>query len=282
VATVRVVNRVFDQQGMDYVTWIMDDHVVQWRDGWRYPRGFEQEFARHLRHARRVMVISPAMARLYEDRFGVRADVLFGPADSAGLPVNASPTASGPVRLCYFGATRSWQRDALERLARTLPAMNAELDIFTFDGSGLEAPGLRVLAPVAPVEVTRRMRTYDGVVIPVSFAESDRGLAALNIATKMSECLASGTVVVAVGPEYAAMVQFIRHHDCGMVMTDLDDHSQIAAVARLKDRRYRTERLERAAQTLQKHCSSASMRATWERCWAEAAGREPRETNSRD
>jgi hypothetical protein len=265
VTSVRVANGVFRRRRMHYVTWVMDDHVIRWEDGWRYPPGFEKAFGFHLRHARRVFVISPPMARLYKERFGVDAEVLFGPADPVGAPVGQSPHEGGPVRLGYFGAVSPWQQDALERLVLHLEGVGAVLDIFTFDGAARSLAGARVGVhpPLPPAEVIHRMRDYDGVVIPVSFKPERRHLTELNISTKMSECLASGTVTVIVGPDYAAMSQFARAHGGMIVINDFEDPSQLERLASLKDRGSRTELLARARRVVEDVCSVNRMRRTW-------------------
>jgi len=216
-----------------------------------------------------VLVISPAMARFYRNRFGVDADVIFGPADSVGGPAYRSPTPVGPVRLAYFGAIHVWQRDALERLVAHLAQANATLDLFTFHDppEKLRSPTVCVRPPVHATEVMYRMREYDGVVIPASFKEDKRNLTELNIATKMSECLASGTVPVIVAPAYAAMVQFAREHGGALIVSDFDDPTQMLALRNLKATDLREKILRQARRVADSQCSSTVMRRTWTQVW---------------
>ena len=271
ILSIRVLNRVLRHTPIDYITWMMDDHVIQWNNekGWYYPEGFEEEFAFHLQNARKVLVISPTMARFYKTRFGIDSEVLFGPADPIGTPVYQSPEPSGPVRLCYFGAIWNWQRDALEVLVRHLPSLDATLEIFTFHDlpASLQGGNVRVRPPVPPQEVVPRMREYDGVVIPASFEEGNRGNTELNISTKMSECLASGTVTVVIGPEYAAMVQFARQNGGALVVSDVRDAAQLARIRSLKESRFRERLLSEARNTAETICSVEVMRTVWKKCW---------------
>lgn len=269
IASVRVMNRLWRLRRVQYVTWLMDDHVIEWRNGWSYPPRFEAEFAFHLRHAQQVLVISPAMARLYRDKFGVEAEILFGPADSVATPVFQRPDISGPVRLCYFGAIRRWQRDALERLVAHLKIVGATLDIFGLHDppAELRSQYVTVRDPVPAGEVISRMREYDGVVIPASFHEDQRNLTELNIATKMSECFASGTVPVIVAPAYAAMAQFAREHGGALVISDFNDSLQISALRDLRNRDFRVRILGEARRVAEKVCSTGAIRRTWKRAW---------------
>lgn len=269
ILSIRVLNRIFRHSPVDYITWMMDDHVIQWNNGWHYPEGFEDEMAFHLQNARKVFVISPVMARLYRNRFGVNSDILFGPADPIAAPVYQSPKPSGPVRLCYFGAIRRWQRDALEGLARYLPSLDATLEIFTFQEppASLRGNCVCVRPPIPAQEVMLRMREYDGVVIAASFEERNRSLTELNIATKMSECLASGTVPVIIGPEYAAMAQFVREYGGALVVSDLGDPIQRTRIKSLKENSFREWILNQARNTAEGVCSVRAMRGAWQKCW---------------
>src|SRR5215471_7407007 len=59
--SVRTVEYLKRQCPVEYITWIMDDHVVRWHHGrWHYPNGFGRHFRSHLAGARAVLVISPA------------------------------------------------------------------------------------------------------------------------------------------------------------------------------------------------------------------------------
>jgi hypothetical protein len=262
------MNTIFRRRSVDYVTWMMDDHVLRWDRGWQYPGAFEEEMAFHLQHARKVLVISPSMAEFYKRRFGVESQVLFGPADPIGAPLYQVPDPSGPVRLCYFGALWTWQGDALGELAARLPALGATLDIYTHHDlpAWAKGEGVRALPPVPAQEVMRLIREYDGVVITASSKEQSRALTELNIGTKLSECLASGTVTVVVGPEYAAMARFLAIHGGALIITDVENPTQLARIRSLKMASFREEILNQARKTAEL-CSVDAMRSVWQRCW---------------
>jgi hypothetical protein len=272
------MNYIFRKKPVDYVTWMMDDHVIKWNNKWfypawhkgqYYPHKFADEMGFHLRNARKVFVISPGMAQLYSDRFGVDSEVLFNPADPLAAPVYRSPEPSGPVRLCYFGAMWDWQRDTLDQLVKHLPSLNATLDIFTYHDvpPSLLVDCVRVRPPVPAQEVMPLIREYDGVLITVSFEEQNRGQAELNILTKMSECLASGTVTVMLAPEYAAMVQWVRETGAALMINDLGDPAQLSGIKSLKDPGFRERVLTQARNVAAAGCSVAAMRSVWTKYW---------------
>jgi hypothetical protein len=109
------------------------------------------------------------------------------------------------------------------------------------------------------------MRSYDAVVLPVGFGHGVRNLSALNISTKMAECLASGTVTVIVGPEYSAMVQLARAHESAVIIDDLQDMRQVAMLARLRDKAFR-ERMMMNSTRFAHECSVERMRSVWREC----------------
>src|SRR5688500_11531147 len=175
----------------------MDDHMLRHTEnGWAYPPGFTEIIVKHLWGARRVMVISPALAEFYRHEFDIESSILFGPADPIGEPVWQRPYCGDVCRLGYFGFLGDWQLDALVKLGTRLRNLNATLDVFSATSElpdELRLPGVTMRGKLSADEVLHRMRKYDAVVLPISFSEGMRHLTEFNIATKMSECLASGT-----------------------------------------------------------------------------------------
>lgn len=252
---------------VEYVTWFMDDHLVRWRNGnWQYPPHIEELLGRHLERARAVFVISPAMGRFFHDRFGIGSEVLFGPADSEGDPQWEVRHDDGCIRLGYFGALGPWQLDALGLLAKGLASANASLDIYTGNSSlpePLQLSQVKLRGRVHPSEVPSAMRQYDAVVLPVSFKPAMRNMSGLNIATKMSESLASGTVTLLIGPRYAAMTQFLEGSGAAVIVSDYEVTAVLDAVARIRDRAERNAVLQSARNLVQTQLSTAAMREIW-------------------
>lgn len=200
---------------IEYVTWIMDDHLVTWRDGgWHYPPGFESLMREHLLHARQIFVISPAMRDFYRERFGVDSTVLCGPAAPLASEVPV-PLPQGAVpRLVYFGSLGRWQNDAISLLAPVLAAGGATLDVYSHSPDSLPADltkeGASVRGSIPASEVLARSAGYDAVVLPVSFREELRNMSYFNVATKFAECLASPVPTLLIGPADSAMVRIAR------------------------------------------------------------------------
>lgn len=265
--SVLVLEALKSRRKVRYITWMMDDHVVRLRNGdWTYPRGFKKIFEKHLCEAEKVFVISPRLGSFYKREFGVDSQVLFGPADIVDEPARLAPRAGGGCRLGYFGSLGSWQLDALLKLAKHLHLLDATLDIFTPASAlplELQIPRVNLRHSISSSMVIQEMRKYDAVVLPISFSESNRHLTDFNIATKMSECLASGTVTLVVAPEYAAMVDFlIPHHAACFSRADSVEELRVT-FENLKDESYRRTLLGSARGLVNSELSTSVMQGRW-------------------
>ena len=65
------------------------------------------------------------------------------------------------------------------------------------------------------------MGQYAAVLLPMGYSESTAAYSQFNIATKMAECLGSGTVTLAIGPDDAAMIRYLREFQIGLTISDL-------------------------------------------------------------
>lgn len=266
LSSLLVVKELRRRRNIRYVTWVMDDHLVRWSDGrLRHAKDVRSLMQEHLSQAADVAVISPAMRDFYRDEFGVESQVIFGPApDTAAVP-RIHPQG-GRLRIGYFGAVNLWQLDALVAVARVLPRANATLDIYTAAAAlppALALPGVQLFAPIASADVPATMARYDAIVLPIGFSDDVRHLTMLNIATKMSECLASGTVTLAVGPRYAAMMEYLASHGAALWVDTLDEPAMEVALAALERPEVRTRILDGAAKLVKGELSMAAMHAKW-------------------
>ena len=241
--SLRIIERLKRRGPLEYVTWIMDDHLARFdmaAGSWRYRPEHHDLLRAHLRGAEAVFVISPVMQEFYAREFGVESTVLFGPGDPANEPVWSAPTPpSEPVRLGYFGAVGPWQNDALALLLPTVAAGEAVLDVFSahpLPPDWPRATGLCHRAPLPAAGVPAAMRGCDAVVLPISFLPDMANMTRLNIATKMAECLASGTVVLLIGPPEAAMTRILRGTGAAMLITDPSSEAVRAKLAELRGR----------------------------------------------
>jgi len=264
---VRALERLKSVRRVKYITWMMDDYMARPVEGrWVYPRIFRELFGKHLREADSVFVISPVMAELYEREFRVKSTVLFGPGEEFAGRAREAASEDGVLKIGYFGRLWEWQLNGLARFAQALDSSWQRLDIYTPEEEApgaLQLPGVAMKGFLPKEAVQRTMLDYDAVLLPLSFDEKDRNLVELNIATKMSECLASGTVTVVCGPSYAAMVRFLEPTGAACVLTGESLASWPSIASRLREATFRRRVLDSARRLVEAELSSGVMRRRW-------------------
>jgi hypothetical protein len=246
-SSVQVMESLRTRRNIRYITWMMDDHVVRYVSGrWAYAPEYRKMFKRHLCHADTVFIISPVMQELYEREFGVKSEVLFAPADTGGRMWD-------------------WQLDGLVRFASALEPGKQRLDVYSPDSNlpvGLRLPSVKAKGFLPRDAVPETMRKYAAVLLPLSFGCAHRNLVELSIITKMSESLASETITIVFGPQYAAMVRFLRSTGATCVMTEESLVDWPIISARLKNPELR-RMLDAARTLLETELSTRIVRARW-------------------
>lgn len=265
--SIRVMEKLRRLIPLSYVTWIMDDNWVAKKPGngeWCYSRAVAPLLSRHLREAAKVVTISQQMGELYRHLFGVDFEVLFAPSPSDGI---RAPTDFTPTRkLAYFGTLSIWPGDALARLVPLLPELGYTLDIFSYHPlpSNLQHSHVCKMQPLPSAEVQCKMREYDAVLLPIGFTSATASYTNFNIATKMAECLGSGTVTLAIGPEHAAMIRYFKTHDLGLCVSDMSLSSVTQAFNVINSRELRSQRIENDLAHVRSWLTQAQARRRWE------------------
>jgi len=252
---------------VNYVTWIMDDHLISYKNGrWIYPPGIEKVFANHLQQAAKVFVISPVMQQFYQDRFGVESTVLFGSADVSKHYDNAAEAKSA-IKIGYFGAVTAWQTDALKALADALHNTNTELHIYSAASQlpdSLKVNNVSFKGRLDQNDVLKTMSNYNALVLPISFDNKMRSMSQFNIATKMSEYLASGVPILAIGPPYAAMIEYLDSHKAAILIKSIDKAEINTALAQLNDDDLVKSTLQNAKNRTLLETGTEPMRQRWQ------------------
>lgn len=249
-----------------YVTWLMDDHLLRFDDGnWKYLPAARRVMEEHLNAAAKVLVISPAMQEFYEREFGVASSVLMPPAD-ATTPLPAIALHDGPFRLGYFGRVWQWQAEALIMLAEHLNMLDATLDIYGNEGelpAQLQRNRVTNRGRVTEDEMRHAMVRCDALVLPTSFADTERHLVDFNIGTKMSEYLASGVVTLLIAPAHAAMARFLSPHNAAIIVSEPTAAGFRSALETLGSSERRRSILQAARRLVEQQLSTVQMRAVW-------------------
>jgi len=251
-----------------YISWVMDDHIVQYVNGkWDFPKGVEQVLKKHLQEADHVFVISPAMQDFYKNRFGIESTVLFSSADLTGQWNRQDLEINVPLKIGYFGAVAAWQLDALQAVAKSLNGTNTQLHIYSAIEKlpdELSVDGVYFKGRLNPGEVLSVMQNYDAILLPISFRGEMRSLSTFNIATKMSEYLASGVPILAVGPAYAAMIQYLKIKNAAILVESGNETDIENAFKSIYDKAKISEILGNAKNLVLNETGTLPMRKRWE------------------
>ena len=274
---IRTLDELKKLRTLSYATWIMDDHWVKLnqKGGWSYPPRIEAMLRRHLQEADAVVTISEPMGEHYRQRFGVDYDVLFAasPYDEVAAPADFMPVR----KLAYFGTLNIWPGDALARLVPLLPDLGYTLDIYSYYAlpANLQHPSVFKQSPLSPENVQATMRKYDAVLLPIGFSAATAGHTHFNVATKMAECLGSGTVTLAVGPEHAAMMRYLGSFDLGVRVFEPSLPALSAALRVIHDPSQRQQRIEKDLAHVRSHLARKIMRSRWETIRDRIIGQSP-------
>lgn len=275
IHSVILSNQLFLHAGIRYATWVMDDNILRYDPAGRtfhypYPKDYQRQFKFHLQNAKHVFVISENMGRFYREKFGVDSTVLFSPSDHSG-DISARESNYGlPIRLCHFGRVWEWPLDAVELFAARLEELEATLDIYShypLKGALKDNRRVSIREPVEGFQVKKAMAGYDAVTIFYGFSDAVRPWSQLNISTKMSESLASGLPAVFVGPEWGAMSDWVKKHQCGILITDPRSPAQMQQITKLRDSKFREDALRNCIAASEKYTSVRAMRKVWQEGW---------------
>jgi glycosyltransferase involved in cell wall biosynthesis len=262
-----IVNSLYDKHQIKYIVWMMDDHLLKFKNGrWIYPRGYEKKFKKLLTNAYQVITISPQMADFYKKRFSVNSTIIFSGVDFQNFISYPSQLDSEKTTLAYLGSIHSWQTDAISMLFPLLDTNKVEIHIYSHQNlpASLIRHGIFYKGALNHDELKTVIKFYDGILLPNSFDSKYRNMVEFNIATKMTEAIASGTVPVVIAPEYSAMSNFVKSRNLGIVV---DSEEKITLLDDLKNDSKRKFWLCNNEKCYNNEISKDAMQNKWELIW---------------
>lgn len=265
-----VLNALWKKYHFEYITWLMDDHMVKWRDGeWKYFGGDARLMREHLRNAKYVFVISEAMAEFYKDKFSVDSQILHAPCES--LPIDEPLdhlNTTGPCRLVYFGSLGRWQNDAIEGLVPHILDKTFELNIFTrnlgqIPDSLRNLPGVFLHNPIAAYEINKFAKNFDAMVLPISFKKELKNMSFFNIATKFSDCIGAPIPTIIIGPSDSIMVKTAKKYGAFVTVESIEPKAFKEAFKKISSKDTRTSMLAGRRLAFREICGLDVMTARW-------------------
>ena len=184
----------------------------------RFRNWLDQQFSTVYRQARSRLCVSPAMSRVYEERYGSPANVIYPSRAVDAIEVEEPPARLGSnnhqFTIAFAGTINSeGYIHALKTLQDALKPINGRLLIFgPLSGEvaqqiGLVEANTKICGLLSSEELLARLREEaDALFVPMSFAESDRNNMTLAFPSKLADYTTTGVPLLIYGPAYCSAV----------------------------------------------------------------------------
>lgn len=179
----------------------------------------------------RCYAISQRMCDEYSELYGKSFSLLHKGCDIC----ETKPTVNNPVKFVYAGNLFYHRDKILGALAASIARINdgfrkAHLDIYSgTTASGdmlamLNVQGASTLHKACSFgDIKKIMMDADVVLHVESFDEEQMELVRLSFSTKITDCMQSGSMMMAIGPKSVASIDFAAHVPGCVVVNDLND-----------------------------------------------------------
>lgn len=174
---------------------------------------------------------SPELCREYAAVFGREFSFL---CKGCEIREVADAASLSTIRLVYSGNLYYGRDETLARLIQAVKQLNEKqscnmfVEIYTtspvseemkkrlnVDGAG------KIMGARAYSEITEIMHSADIALLVESFEKDDIEKVRLSFSTKISDCLQSGSAVMAIGPDGISSVEYLKGVDGSYVITDI-------------------------------------------------------------
>lgn len=231
----RLAQYVVKQAGKPYCIFEMDD-VYSYRNCGNNPfkyiyRYFLRRRVRKLMQgAGQVFVISSKMKQEYDALFTIDSIVLTKGIDFSNRSYVPS-VPSQPVNMVYAGQLIYGRMSTIEKLAAVLDKINKTdkrlvLSIYTatlipeeVKAKITKRESVILHDSVPYKQVQEIIRESDVVLFIETFEEKKKNIARLSFSTKITDYLAGGKCILAIGPDDIAPMEYLQEHDAAITVT---------------------------------------------------------------
>jgi len=255
---------VIDELAAPLMTWIVDDWPTRLlADQPTQAKSLENDLKHLLRQSQACLSVCDAMSQAFEARYGVAFRAFanaVNPEDWRDAQ-QAGDLPDRPFVIRYAGAladnmTRESVLDvarAVEDLADKFPiTLEINTQPHWFDQAKNHLSKLKntrvSIKSLTPNDYRAWLRGGDAVLIAYNFDRRSMDYARYSMANKMPECLASGAVVLVVGPKGVATVDYLDALECTQLVDEPSPEKLKAAIRELKADPNRRRNMAAAAQ----------------------------------
>ena len=210
--------------------------------------------------ASKTIVISDLMKEEYESRFGGDMDVMMNAVNTKNFNYDCERTPNDYV---YAGNLLLNRWKVLRNLGKALLQINqkATLNIYTPDvppkhilKSLSKVSSIRYGGRLTKDELECRLKKCEYVVHVEAFDKKNRKITRLSMSTKISEYVACGAKILAIGPSDVASMKCISDNNLGIWIYN----PSVKKIAERLNRKITVEDYERNATEFIKKCASES------------------------
>lgn len=193
-------------------------------------RWYEAQFAKTLRAAQGVGVISDGMGEVYQQRYGVQTTTLYiGVEPEKCLTARCPDPNRQPILIASLGSQNSAENwDLLIDAVQLLNAQPAEQKFQILHIGNLQphlpmTPEVEVTGWLPEEEFLRQLDRADICFLNASFALEQAEVGRLSFPLKIHSFIQAQRPMVALGPSDSSVVRFVRAHACGAVCEHRDE-----------------------------------------------------------
>jgi glycosyltransferase involved in cell wall biosynthesis len=190
----------------------------------RFRKWLDRQFANVYRQAQSRLCVSPSMCRVYLERYGREAEVIY-PSRASHCAEQTEPperlnSNDKPFTIAFAGTINSnGYIQALLALQNALKPVRGRLLIFgplTSEAAwqaGLNDANTEIRGLLSSTDLLERLREEaDALFVPMSFAANDRPNMEMAFPSKLADYTATGLPLLIYGPSYCSAVTWAREN----------------------------------------------------------------------
>ena len=182
---------------------------------------------RVMKHNRKLFVIAPKLKKVFDKEFSTDSSILAKGIDFSKFMFEEK-SINNPIRLVYTGKTNIGRWKSLAMIGRAIKKINAndkkmELFIYTKEEltdkvkSALNIEGAsRVMGGISMDEVMKVQKEADIVVFAECLEKKYKDIAWLSFSTKLTDYMANGKCILAVGADDIAPIEYLKENDAAL------------------------------------------------------------------
>jgi len=196
-------------------------------------------------HCSKMFVIVEKEKEDTDKMFGTNSVILTKAIDFSNRPYNPHPL-NNPIRFVYTGSliigrdkTMAMIADAINRVNKEAGEVKARFDIFSGDEPVAEVMGhlnngaCKHRGFLQRCEVDRVQSEADVVVFAEALEGKDSNIARLSFSTKITDYLANGKCILAVGKKDIAPIDYFERNDSAIIAYNEEDiYKQVSRIVK--------------------------------------------------